>query len=278
MPKFTGLNEVNRNSMRMQIAQGPSGVSTDQAVSASHASVKTDVQPGDIPSAGLLFANSVLIALLLVIFALAAGRKLQRIPRGMQNLVEFAVGGLDNFVKSTIGPSGGKYTPLVGTLFLYILLMNVVGLIPGFHSPTSNVTITFALGLVVFVYVQYEGIRAQGVLGHLKHFAGPVLAISPLLFVIELVSEIVKPFTLAIRLFGNIFGEDVVLVILAGLGATLFGTAWGWIPFHLLFYPLMLMTDVVQALVFAILTCIYLALVTEKHDHGEHDAAHAEGH
>jgi F-type H+-transporting ATPase subunit a len=215
-------------------------------------------QPGDVPSATLLFWNSALVAALMILFALAARKKLAIVPRGIQNLAETIVDGMNNFTVGIIGHGGEKYTPLVGTIFLYIMLMNLVGQIPGFHSPTANISITFALGIIVFVYVQLQGIKNLGLGGYLGHFFGPMpwegvmIFIKPFLFLIELISEIIKPFTLAIRLFGNIFGEDVILLILAGLSLTIMG-----IPGLPLQFPIILLamlTSVVQAMVFSILT------------------------
>jgi F-type H+-transporting ATPase subunit a len=166
-----------------------------------------------------------------------------------------------------IGHGGEKYTPLVGTVFVFILMMNLIGQIPGFHSPTANFSLTLALGIVVFFYVQYEGIRSKGVGGYFKHFMGPMPALSPLLLPIELIGELVRPFTLGIRLFGNIFGEDVILVVLAGLGMTLLNVPG--IPLHFPIVLLAMLTSFVQAMVFSILTCIYLSLATHHEGHGE---------
>jgi F-type H+-transporting ATPase subunit a len=225
---------------------------------------------GEIPDARLLFMNSILCALLLIAFALAARRKLALVPRGFQNFAEMVIEWIENTLTvGIIGPEGKKYTPLVGTIFLYIVLMNVIGLIPGFHSPTSNLSVTLALGVCVFVYVQFEGIRQNGLLGYLKHFCGPMLPLLPLMLPVELISELVKPFTLAVRLFGNIFGEDVIIGVLAGLVGSLGLSAFGWIPVQTPLVLLALLTSFVQALVFSILTCIYLSLMSH-HGHDEH--------
>ena len=230
---------------------------------------------GEIPNAGLLFWNSLTIVILLLALAFAASRRdsHKKAPRGLQSYAEYIADQLNGFVVGIIGPGGEKYTPLVGTLFLYILAMNLIGTIPIFHSPSANLSITLALGVVVFFYVQYEGIRLNKIGGHFAHFMGPKLGnfpwLFPLMLPIELISEIVRPFTLAVRLFGNIFGEDVIIVVLAGLGATLGGAALGWIPIQIFLLPLALLTSFVQALVFSMLTCIYLSLV-QHHDDGEH--------
>ena len=267
-----------------QLAQSEtSAPTTDAAPEEGHAAHEGEAPPGEIPSPGLLFANSVVIAVGMTIAGLIASRNLQRIPRGRQNIAEWIAEELNNFTTGIIGPAGRKYTPLVGTIFIYILLMNLLGLIPGLHSPSSNLSITLALGMVVFIYVQYEGIRASGPVNYVKHFMGPMPLLAVLMLPVELISEVVKPFTLAVRLFGNIFGEDVIMIVLAGLGASSLATSW--VPFHVPVLLLALLTSVVQALVFAILTCIYLSLMTQ-HDHEGHDEegshelthAHATGH
>jgi F-type H+-transporting ATPase subunit a len=169
-----------------------------------------------------------------------------------------------------------KYVPLVGTLFFFILISNLWGQIPFLHSPTANLSTTLALGLIVFFYVQYVGIRSNGIGGYLKHFAGPMPAVAILLFPIELVSELVKPFTLAMRLFGNIFGEDTVIVVLATLAVTMIPKPFGaFVPFQVIISILGLLTAFVQAMVFTLLTCIYLSL--QSHHDSEHDEEHHRG-
>ena len=234
---------------------------------------------GKIPDAPMLFGNSLVVAAILVIFALVARNKKETVPRGFQNFAEQVVESLNYFTVGIIGPGGERYTPLVGTVFLYILLSNLIGILPGFHSPTANISLTLALGVIVFLYVQYEGIRSNGPVNYIKHFMGPMPIMAPLMFPVELISEIVKPFTLAVRLFGNIFGEDVILMVLAGLGVELLHIPG--LPLHFPVLFLSAITAVVQAMVFSMLTCIYLSLVTHHSHEGEHgeegaiDAAHA---
>ncbi len=240
---------------------------------------------GEVPDAMLLFSNALLVALGLIAFALAARRTLNMVPKGFQNFAEWVVETLNQFTVGIIGEGGQKYTPLVGTVFIYIFLMNLIGIIPGFHSPTANLSTTLALGVVIFVYVQYEGIRQNGVVGYFRHFMGPMLALSPLILPVELISEFIRPFTLAVRLFGNIFGEDVIILVLAGLTAQMGAKYLTWLPLQFPVMLLALLTDFVQAMVFSILTCIYIALV-QHHGPGEHGEegpiepahSHATGH
>ena len=259
---------------RIMIAQGEKRQAEGKAETHTGTETEAEPPPGELPAPGLLLWNSLVVALLMVAFALFARRSLQRIPRGMslQNLGEYIVEAMNGFTTGIIGPGGERYTPLVGTIFLYILLSNLWGLLPGFHAPTANLSLTLALGVIVFVYVQYEGMRQNGVGGHLRHFMGPsLMGKFPELFwlmgPIELISEVVKPFTLAIRLFGNIFGEDVIIIVLTGLAFQLTGSAFfGLLPIQFPVLLLSLLTAGVQALVFSMLTCIYISLVSH-HDH-----------
>ncbi len=231
---------------------------------------------GEVPNPVLLFENSVLVAIVLLIFGFAARRKLSRIPTGFQNFGEWVAEALNAFTVSVIGPGGEKFTPLVGTIFLYVLLMNLIGIIPGFHSPTANISITFALGIVVFFYSEFHGVRSRGLGGHFMHFMGPKIGnfpwMFPLLLPVELISEAIRPFTLAVRLFGNIFGEDVIILVLASLGVA--SVATRWIPFHFLVLLLSLLTALVQAMVFAILTCVYISLASSHDEDHATEGAH----
>jgi F-type H+-transporting ATPase subunit a len=166
-----------------------------------------------------------------------------------------------------IGPHGRKYIPLVLTVYLVILCSNMFGLL-GLFAPTSSLGFTLGLALVVVFYVQYEGIRVNGPLGYVKHFMGPDLGmkwytflpffIVPLLFVIEVVSEVAKNLSLSLRLQGNISGEHQV-------GST-FGDMLHIgdfaVPLQALLLPLGVFVCIVQALVFTMLTCVYLSLFT----------------
>ncbi|MEX0798338.1 MAG: F0F1 ATP synthase subunit A, partial [Bacteriovoracaceae bacterium] len=106
-----------------------------------------------------------------------------------------------------------RYFTLIITIFSTIFLSNVIGIVPGFYPPTENLNTTLALGLFVFIYYNYQGIRVQGVVGHMKHFLGPVIALAPLMLVIELISHAVRPVSLGLRLKGNMEGDHLVLTI-----------------------------------------------------------------
>jgi len=229
---------------------------------------------GDIPSPWLLFSNSLLVILVLVAFGYRTTRKLADIPRGWQNCGEMIVEAFVSFTRGVIGPGGEKYVPLVGTLFLFIYVSNLWGQLPIFHSPTANLSTTLALGLIVFLYVQFVGIRQRGLRGYLGHFWGPVPLAGILLFPVEVISELVKPFTLAMRLFGNIFGEDTVIIVLATLGVAVLPQI-PILPLQLPILILSLLTTFVQALVFTLLTCIYIALQSHHEEHHSEAPVHA---
>lgn len=228
---------------------------------------------------------AILVALILVVVSWAATRDTRLVPGPFRNAVEAVFEPVYNGVVDILGPKyGPRYVPFLGSLFIYILAMNLFGIIPLMKSPTSSLNITFALAVTVFFYVQYTAITELGFLGWLDHLAGsPRSAIEwalvPLAFPIHLIGELAKPVSLSCRLFGNIFGEDMLLVGFAGLGITLMSTLglgavpFG-VPFHFVFLFLALLTSAVQALVFAMLSTIYfLLMLPHDHDHG-HDHAH----
>jgi F-type H+-transporting ATPase subunit a len=148
-------------------------------------------------------------------------------------------------------------------LFTFVFINNVIGLLPGFLPPTDNFNTTLALGVFVFLYYNYQGIRAQGIVGHIKHFMGPVWYLAILIFPIELISHTVRPLSLGLRLKGNMEGDHLVLSIFSGL-----------VPYivPIPFYVIGLFVCFMQAFVFTLLTMVYISLATAHHDH---DEAHA---
>lgn len=208
------------------------------------------------------------IIILLSIFAIIVSRNLQRFPQGAQNAVEMAVGALDGFIRGLVGPEhGSKFTPLIGTFFIYILVMNLFGVIPGFMSPTANINTTIALALIAFFLVQYYGIRHQGLKNYLKHFVGKPLWLGPLMVIIHIIGELARPLSLSIRLFGNIFGEDMVIAILILIVAQVLGKLLIPAQFPMLLFAIF--TSFVQALVFSMLVTIYVAVaISHEEEHG----------
>ncbi len=209
---------------------------------------------------------SFMVAAFITLIFYLVSRKMTLIPGRFQLAAELMVGGIAEFVSGILGHNGRKYLPFIGTLFIYILFSNLLGVIPFFKSPTSDLSMTFALSLCVFIYVQYTAVKEMGFKGYLDHLMGNprgVMAftvIMPLfMFVLHLVSEFIRPVTLALRLRSNILGDEMLLSILAGLGI------W-WLP--LLFFSMLLsvLGAIIQAFVFSLLSTVYFALVlTDEH-------------
>lgn len=149
-----------------------------------------------------------------------------------------------------------RYFAVVGSLFLFIFFSNLVGLIPGMLPPTENLNTTLALGFFVFVYYNWQGIKEHKA-GYIKHFMGPMLAMAPLILVIEIISHLVRPLSLALRLRGNIMGDHIVLSVFNELGVPLVPT---------IFYGLGLFVSFMQSYVFVLLTMVYISLAN-SHDH-----------
>jgi F-type H+-transporting ATPase subunit a len=228
---------------------------------------------------------SMLVAALMLLVAFLAGRNAKMIPSGLQNLVETLVEGLQDFIVGILGPKHGpRFLPFLGTLFLYILAMNLFGLIPFMHSATANLNVTVALALTVFVYVQFIGFKELGPLGWADHMLGSPRdltgwLLAPLMLPIHMLGELAKPISLSCRLFGNIFGEDMLLVAFASLGISMlpFQQVPFGVPMQAIFYPLVLLGGFLQAMVFTVLSTIYILLMLphEHHDeHGHEEAAH----
>ncbi len=173
-----------------------------------------------------------------------------------RNLAEVVTEFITNLSESVIGHDGPKYVPLFASLFVFILGSNLVGLIPGFTPPTDNFNVTLALGVVAFAAYNYYGLRAHGV-AYLKQFVGPLLLLAPLMIVVELFSHMFRPASLAIRLYGNMFADHLLLGIFTDLTKVV-------IP--VIFYVLGTFVSLVQALVFTLLTMVYVGLAI-SHDH-----------
>jgi F-type H+-transporting ATPase subunit a len=192
-------------------------------------------------------------------------------PGKLQIVMEDGLAGLFAALDDIVGPKGRRYVPLVGTLALFIWVSNMSGLVPGLMAPTSSLNVTLGCAITVFVYYHYQGIKEQGIGRYIMHFAAPPgapLFIAPIMFPIEVISHFSRVLSLSIRLFGNIFGEELVVLILASIVPFL-------VPLPMMF--LGLLTGTLQAVIFVILTMIYLggAVATEHGDEEGHgEAAH----
>ena len=226
--------------------------------------------------------TSWLIIALLVLSAWLGTRRHLRRPRGLQTVWEMYYGFLRSFCVEQIGPGAEKYIPLLGSLLIYILVMNLFGLIPGFITPTMSLNMTVALALVVFVSVQYFGFKEQG-WGYLKHFIGepagegPVMMalyvlMIPLMLIVHIIGELAKPLSLSIRLFGNMFGEETAIVRMIAMGAMVFAVTYVPLPVQFINVMLHLIIAPIQAYVFFMLTAAYIQMAT-THEGGYHDAA-----
>jgi F-type H+-transporting ATPase subunit a len=194
------------------------------------------------------------VMLLLILLTFAVSRTIKLVPSGLQNVMEMLVSSIENLIVETMGPKGKAYFPLIATFALFILVSNLIALIPGFYPPTANLNTNVALALTVFVMTHIVGIKEHGV-SYLKHFLGPVIWLAPLIFVIEIIGHIARPVSLSLRLFGNMYGHEIILMIFLAL-----------VPF-LLPVPMMFMgilVALIQTFVFTLLAMIYIAGALEE--------------
>ena len=194
------------------------------------------------------------IIFMVISFALLA-RGIKLLPSKTQSFLEFVVSGLENFMVDITGPEGRSFFPFIATIFLYILTCNMLGLIPGFFSPTANLNTTLALALCTFVLTHVIGIKYHGV-KYIKHFLGPVIGLCWLMFPIELIGHLARVMSLSVRLFGNIFGKEKMLGVLFAL--------WGLYLAPLPIMFLGILVSFIQALVFTLLAIVYFAGAMEE--------------
>ncbi len=186
---------------------------------------------------------------LLFYVAYKVRKNITMVPGGLQNFFETVIGTIDDFVCASLGEKDGKkFVPLLSIIFIYIITMNLMGLIPGCDAPTANLNTTVSMALVVFVYYNFIGIQRWGA-HYVNHFTGPSKALIPLMFPLEVVSHVSRILSLSLRLFGNIRGEEIV-IILAFVMAPILGS--------LPIYALFLIGKSMQAFVFFMLTMFYI--------------------
>ena len=235
-----------------------------------------------IPWYTIMFVIACIITMIVV--KLLKGKLSQDDPKPGQLTLEAGVLAIKDMIVSIIGEHGFRHFPVVATFGILILVSNLMGHFPMFMSPTASVNVTFALGISSFVYYNYVGISENGLFGHIAHFAGPklpllMLPITVLIFFIEIISNSIRPFTLGVRLFANMFSDEQVFVQITNLAP----------PFTHFILPLALtglgvFVALVQAFVFTLLSMIYIGEVshaphdTHEHEHeghGEPAVAHA---
>jgi F-type H+-transporting ATPase subunit a len=203
---------------------------------------------------------SFLASIILLTVAIVIRGSVKLVPRGTQNVVEAVAGSMLELAEENIGHGWGKRLfPLIATIFIYILLCNFMGLIPGFTSPTSDINMTASMAVPVFFATHYFGLRIHG-LSYIKHFLGPIRSIAALplmllMFVIEGIGHLVRPITLSVRLFGNMMAKHILLGVLAILAPWIVPT---------LILALGTLVSVIQAFVFALLATLYLAGAVEE--------------
>ena len=191
---------------------------------------------------------------LLALFSFLATRRMNILPGRFQNVMEVIIGGFDTLLIDTMGHQGRKFFPLIATLGLYILTSNLLGLIPGFESPTANLNTTASMAIVVFVMTHYVGIKVHG-FKYAKQFMGPIWWLTPIMIFIEIISHFARVISLSMRLFGNIMGEDLVLGVVLFLVPLL-------VPLPV--FALMIFTSLIQTLVFMLLAMMYIAGAMEE--------------
>ena len=194
------------------------------------------------------------VFVILALLSVLATSRLAVYPGQTQNVMEVIIGGFDSLLNEIMGENGRKFFPLVATIGLFILFSNLLGIIPGFESPTSNINTNAAMAIIVFLSTHVVGIKEHG-LKYFKQFLGPVWWLIPLMLPIEVISHISRPLSLTFRLFGNIKGEDIVLLVV------LFLVPW-FVPLPV--FILMIFTSLVQTLVFMLLTMMYIAGAMEE--------------
>jgi len=187
-----------------------------------------------------------------------------------QNPGQVLLEGYLNFVhqllKDNIGAEGRKYVPLIAALGLFIFFGNLFALIPGFDAPTANLNTTLALALIVFFYYNWEGIKKHG-LAYFKHFMGPIKWLAPFFFVIEIISHIARPITLALRLFANMRGGILILLVVVSLLLSSWITTLISPPIIWFLVLIKILAVFIQTFVFMILSVIYIAGAVAEEAH-----------
>ncbi|HWQ61190.1 MAG TPA: F0F1 ATP synthase subunit A [Negativicutes bacterium] len=195
---------------------------------------------------------------IVIVIAVLAVRRLETVPRGWQNVFEMAIEAIGGQVEATIGPNSKKVAPLLITLFIFLLVSNWMGLIPGLTSPTNDLNTTLGLALMIIGFVHVLGLAHKGFMAHFGHFFQP----HPLFLPINIVEEIARPITLSFRLFGNIMAGEILIILIASLpiwyGEPLVGFAW---------LAFSMVVGIIQAFIFTMLSTSYLsnALKDEHH-------------
>ncbi len=205
---------------------------------------------GDFVHANVHVVYSWVVMLLLILVGYIAAKNISMVPSKMQNLFEMIVSGIEEFMIDVTGEEGRWLFPLAATVFIYVFISNLIGLVPGFFPPTASINTTLSIALVVFVVTHIIGFKYHGV-KYYKHFMGPVWWMSPLIFVIEIIGHLARVLSLTFRLFGNMMGHEIVLGILFVLAGAFFA------PLPIM--ALGIFVAFVQGFVFFLLSIIYFS-------------------
>jgi F-type H+-transporting ATPase subunit a len=211
----------------------------------------------DRPWANFIVMQIMVAAIIVILFAILKSRLSVDRPGKLQQVFEIIYDFVHGQADDMVGHDGHQHTTLFGTFFVFILVCNLIGIIPGFQSPTQVVFVPAGCAIIAFLYYNYVGIRKNGPLKYLGHFAGPIWWMAPLMFVIEIISHLARPLSLTIRLFANMLaGEQVTLIFLS----------LTYFIFPVLFMGLHVLVSVLQAYIFMLLTMLYVGgAVAEEH-------------
>ena len=217
-------------------------------------------------------ATLILVATLLVLGGLVYRAKLASAQNtilpdqgfSFRNLVEVFGEFILGQAKAVMGDKNGeKYFSTIAFLFIFIFSSNFLGLIPGFLPPTESLNTTFALGVFAFIYYNVQGVRVVGAVNYIKHFAGPLWYMAILIFPLEIISNLFRPVSLGLRLYGNMMGDHTVMTTFTHLSESF------WVPIPVIFLTMGLLVSFIQGYVFIMLTMVYISLATAQHDHAE---------
>jgi F-type H+-transporting ATPase subunit a len=210
------------------------------------------------PWANFITMQILVVVIIVVLFAILRTRLSMDRPGKTQHVFEAIYSFLQSEANESIGHDGSRFLPFIGTLFIFILFSNLIGIIPGFESPTMNPSVPAGCALLVFVYYNFMGFKQQGIFKYLAHFAGPMPILAPLMVPIELISHMARPLSLTIRLFANMLAGEKVTVVFLGLT---------YLIAPALFMGLHVFVSFLQAYIFVLLTMIYLSETVPHEQH-----------
>jgi F-type H+-transporting ATPase subunit a len=210
------------------------------------------------PWANFITMQILVAAIMVVLFAMLRPRLSMDRPGKVQHLFEVIYTFLRGQVHDNIGHEGPRFLPFLGTLFLFILFCNLIGIIPGFESPTMNPSVPAGCALLVFLYYNFMGFKQQGIAKYLAHFAGPLPILAPFMIPIELISHMARPLSLTIRLYANMLAGEKVTVVFLGLT---------YLVAPAVFMGLHVFVSFLQAYIFVLLTMMYLSETVPREQH-----------